>query len=77
MQNQTIVSQTSEHAAFLSHDGSVRVYRKTQDGGWRGTSGLILLGHGRWEDGIILGSGVNCGVLVRLEQDLRAQTGTP
>jgi hypothetical protein len=66
-----IISETSEHAAFLD-GGEVRVYRKA---GPYGT--LVPMGVGRWEDGTILGSGVNCGVLVRLEQDLRAQTGTP
>jgi len=69
MENKTFFSETSEHAARLTN-GKVAVFRKSH--------GMLLpVGVGRWEDGIIRGSGVNCGVLVRLEQDLRAQTGTP
>lgn len=70
MQNQVVFSETSEHAARL--EGSrVTVFRKSH-------GVLIPYGEpGRWEGGIIRGSGVNCGVLVRLEQDLREKTGTP
>lgn len=65
------VAESSGHAAFLHPDGSVSVFRKS----WGGT--LVPLGAGRWRDGIIRGSGVNCGVLVRLERDLRRKTGAP
>lgn len=64
-----IVVQDSEHSAFLSTaDNTVSVFRK---------AGGVLLGVGRWEDGIVRGSGVNCGILVRLEPALRERTGTP
>ncbi len=68
----TQLVETHEHAACL-HDGKVTVYRK----GRGGMNELTEIGVGRWEGGIVLGSGVNCGVLVRLEQGLRAKTGTP
>ena len=67
-----VIAETSEHAAFLHSDSSVSVFRKS---GRDGT--LVPLGTGRWEDGIVRGSDVNCGVLVRLEQQLREMTGTP
>jgi hypothetical protein len=70
--SQTFFSETSEHAATLTGD-KVVVFRK----GRGGAQELTEIGVGRWEGGIVRGSGVNCGVLVRLEQDLRAQTGTP
>jgi hypothetical protein len=67
-----IVSETSEHAAILSpRTKNVAVFRKAADGT------LVPIGTGRWEDGIVRGSGVNCGILVRLEPALREQTGTP
>lgn len=68
---QPIVVQDSEHAAFLHADQTVSVYRLA------GHGTLVPMGTGRWEGGIILGSGVNCGILVRLEPALRAATGTP
>jgi hypothetical protein len=65
--NNMIVVQDSEHSAFLSTaDNTVSVFRK---------AGGVLLGTGRWEDGIVRGSGVNCGILVRLEPALRERTG--
>lgn len=73
----TIIAESSEHAAFLttsdhpSLDGIVVVYRKHALGT------LVPIGTGKWEDGIILGSGVNCGVLVHLEPELRQKSGTP
>lgn len=66
-----IVSESCEHAAFLHGDKSVSVFRKSRGGT------LVPLGVGRWEDGVILGSGVNCGVLAHLEPELRRLTGTP
>ncbi len=67
------ISESHEHAACLHEDGrSVTVYRK----GRGGMNELTVIGQGRWEDGIIRGSGVNCGVLVHLEPSLRAQAGT-
>lgn len=72
MEKETVV-QTSEHAAFLSPSGAVRVYRLSPRDGTLVPVGVT----GRWEGGIIRGSDVNCGVLVRLEQELRAKTGTP
>jgi hypothetical protein len=66
----TIIAEDSEHAAFLHADQTVNVYRKTP-------TGLDLIGMGHWENGTILGSGVNCGILVRLEPSLREQSGTP
>ncbi len=71
MQNQTLFVETHEHAARLEGD-KVTVFRKSH-----GSAALIEIGVGRWEGGIVRGSDVNCGVLVRLEQDLRARTGTP
>lgn len=69
---ETVIAETSEHTAFLTA-GLVRVYRKSQRDGT-----LVPLGvQGIWAGGIILGSQVNCGVLVRLEQELREKTGTP
>lgn len=65
----TIIAEDSEHAAFLTGD-RVTVFRKADMGT------LVPIGHGTWQDGIVRGSGVNCGVLVRLEPDLRALTGT-
>lgn len=70
----TIQAEDFEHVCFLRPDGSVAVYRKAVAG--RCALGA-LLGVGRWEDGIIRGSGVNCGCLVRVEAQLRALTGTP
>lgn len=67
-----IIAQTQEHAAFLHADKSVSIFRIAPRDGT-----LVPMGRGKWVDGTILGSGVNCGVLVRLEQDLRTQTGTP
>lgn len=74
----TIIAETSEHTAFLTLsdrpeiDGVVAVYRKAQGGT------IVPIGKpGRWEKGIILGSDVNCGILVRLEPELREKTGTP
>jgi hypothetical protein len=70
--NKMVIVEDSEHAAFLgTEDGIVSVYRKCAGGTVR------LLGTGRWEGGIVRGSGVNCGVLVRLEPALRERTGTP
>lgn len=69
--NKMIIVEDSEHAAFLgSDDLVVSVYRKAQG------EPVRLLGVGRWEGGIIRGSGVNCGILVRLEPALREKTGT-
>lgn len=67
---QTIWEKSSEHAAALTGE-TVRVYRIAQD------RTLVPIGTGRWEDGIIRGSGVNCGVLAHLEPGLRAKSGTP
>ena len=67
-----VIVEDSEHAAFLHADQTVSVYRK------RGPYGTLApLGTGRWEGGIVRGSGVNCGILVRLEPALRERTGTP
>lgn len=67
-----IIAESSEHAAFLHADNSVSVFRKAPRDGT-----LVPMGKGRWENGIILGSGVNCGILVHLEPELRRLTGTP
>jgi len=64
-----LFAETSEHAARLNGDDTVDVFRKAQDGA------MVPLGRGRWEGGIIRGSGVNCGVLVLLERDLRDRLG--
>lgn len=66
----SFTAETHGHTAILNADLSVSVFRKAG-------MALSLIGTGRWENGTILGSGVNCGVLVRLEEDLRRQTGTP
>lgn len=78
MTTQTIIAETSEHTAFLTLstrpelDGKVAVFRKHPGGT------IVPMGDvGRWEKGIILGSGVNCGILVRLEGELREKSGTP
>ncbi len=67
---QTIWEQSSEHAAALTGE-TVIVYRVARD------KTLVPMGTGRWERGVILGSGVNCGILAHLEPGLRARTGTP
>lgn len=67
-----IIAQTQEHAAFLHADKSVSVFRIAPRDGT-----LVPLGAGRWVDGIICGSGVNCGVLAHLEPELRRLSGTP
>lgn len=72
-----IIAETIEHAAFLTLPveddvaGSVAVFRKAPGGT------MVPMGTGRWENGTVLGSGVNCGVLVHLERQLREKTGTP
>jgi len=66
----TVWEESHEHAAALTGD-RVTVYRKSAMGT------LVPMGTGRWERGIILGSGVNCGVLAHLEPGLREKTGTP
>jgi len=68
----SVMAEDSSFVAFLRSDGSVSVYRKPTEG--RCALGA-LLGVGRWENGTILGSNINCGILVRLEGSLRAQTG--
>lgn len=66
-----IQAEDSEHIAILSGE-TVRVYRKAAPPS-RAALGA-LLGEGRWQGGIIRGSGLNCGILVRLESSLREQT---
>ena len=68
-----VMAETSSFVAFLRSDGSVSVYRKPASG--RCALGA-LLGVGRWENGIIVGANINCGILVQLESSLRLQTGT-
>jgi len=68
----SFVAEDFGHVCFLRSDGTVAVYRKAIEG--RPELGA-LIGVGRWAGGIICGSGVNCGILVTLEQSLRAQTG--
>ncbi len=63
----TFIESDFAHEAHLTGD-DVTVYRK---------SDMSVIGRGKWKDGIIRGSGVNCGVLVRLEPGLREQSGTP
>lgn len=67
---QAIIAEDSEHAAFLHRDNTVSVFRKCPGGT------LVPLGSGKWEGGIIMGSRVNCGILVRLEPELRQKSGT-
>lgn len=70
-----ITSEDSEHIAILDTETrAVRVYQRAKP-----PSACLLgalLGVGRFEAGIIRDSGVNCGILVRLEPSLREQTKT-
>ena len=68
----SVMAETDTFVAFLRSDGTVSVYRKPWES--HGVLGACL-GVGRWENGIIVGSNINCGILVRLERSLRAQTG--
>lgn len=70
-----VTAEDFGHIGFLRPDGTVAVYRKATEGHCSELG--ALLGIGRWENGTIRGSGVNCGILVTLEVSLRAQTGTP
>jgi hypothetical protein len=66
-------ADSASFAAFLRPDGSVSVYRRSPCGRGLGA----LLGVGRFENGLIVGANINCGILVQLEGSLRLQTGTP
>lgn len=69
--SRAIVAEDAEHVAYLHGDDTVSVFRKHPGGA------LVPMGQGRWKGGIVLESGVNCGILVRLEPELRLKSGTP